>query len=309
MKHSRVVIVASLVLVVAVTASARMAIISDYLSFPVLLKWDEERSASGFYYRTGSNMYFVTAKHVLFDPQNGKLRGDQATLVSYAPGLDNDPKKIIRSISFGELMKDNRIETHPKHDVCVVRFAQMGKKDDGSLYFVYSGRFFRDVEGQHSVIGIAEPNTKRYKDVLISNEVYIFGYPRSIGIKQMPQIDYDMPLLRRGIVAGKNSGPGTIIIDCPVYYGNSGGPVCEVESEGLETRFRIIGLVSQFVPFVEQWENKTHHYVNVEMSNSGYSIVSPIDAMFDLIEKQEGAEQGESTVPSEAAQGAASDVR
>ena len=99
-----------------------------------------------------------------------------------------------------------------------------------------------------------------------------------------------MPLLRRGIVAGKNQAAQTIIVDCPAYYGNSGGPVCHVELDGMRTEFTIIGIVSQFVPFVEQWENKTHRYSNMELSNSGYSIITPIDAMFDLIKKYEKAE-------------------
>ena len=31
-------------------------------------------------------------------------------------------------------------------------------------------------------------NTKSYKDVLIGNDVYISGFPSSIGIKKIPQI-------------------------------------------------------------------------------------------------------------------------
>jgi hypothetical protein len=46
----------------------------------------------------------------------------------------------------------------------------------------------------------------------------------------------------------------------------------------------VIGVISQFVPFAEVWDNKTHGYQNVEISNSGYSIATPIDFVIMLIE-------------------------
>jgi hypothetical protein len=59
------------------------------------------------------------------------------------------------------------------------------------------------------------------------------------------------PLLRRGIIAGKNEKVGTLILDLAVYPGNSGGPVVEVETVRSEKKFRVIGIMSQFVPIDE----------------------------------------------------------
>ncbi|MFH1957725.1 MAG: trypsin-like peptidase domain-containing protein [bacterium] len=282
---------ASLVALFLIAASslaiARIAVIPEYLSFPVLIKFSETSSASALYFKTESNAYLVTAKHVLYDLQSMTLQQSEADLVSYVDVATN-PKKIVRRIFLGELEKDGRILFHPKHDLVVVRFGDVLK--DSPAQIVFENRMFKNVEGESPLMCVMEPNTLRYDDVGISNEVYLFGYPRSIGLKQIPQIDYDMPLLRRGIVAGKNEATQTIVVDCPAYYGNSGGPVCQVEQEGLTTKYTIIGIVSQFVPFVEQWENKTHHYTNSEISNSGYSVVTPIDAMFELIERIEKAE-------------------
>jgi hypothetical protein len=99
-------------------------------------------------------------------------------------------------------------------------------------------------------------------------------------------------LLRKGIIAGKNPSRRTIILDCPSYYGNSGGPVVQAERLGLgKTEFKIIGIVSQFVPFKETWVNVTHKMSHWEISNSGYTVVMPIDLVLDLIREHEAAEQ------------------
>jgi len=45
---------------------------------------------------------------------------------------------------------------------------------------------------------------QKFNDVLIANDAYIIGYPTSIGKKNYPQIDYKRPLVRKGVIAGKN---------------------------------------------------------------------------------------------------------
>lgn len=118
---------------------------------------------------------------------------------------------------------------------------------------------------------------------MVANEVFIFGYPVSLGLKNIPQIDFTKPLLRKGIVAGKNDTLRTLVLDCPVYWGNSGGPVLEVETVGVATkRFTIVGVVSAFVPLVETWRNETQGYQNIDVSNSGYSVASPLDPVMAL---------------------------
>src|SRR5438552_267375 len=79
-------------------------------------------------------------------------------------------------------------------------------------------------------IGMADKtDLKTYAHVLTANDVFVFGYPSSIGLKNIPQIDYDRPLLIKGIVAGKNAKANTIVLQGFVYPGNSGGPVLQVQ--------------------------------------------------------------------------------
>jgi hypothetical protein len=110
------------------------------------------------------------------------------------------------------------------------------------------------------IVGVPQDLIKRFDDVLVSNRVLIFGYPSSIGlrhggppgqratmdtIKDLAQLDYARPLLRSGIVAGKNQARRTLVIDCPSYWGNSGGPVLEIEqADALTWNFRVMGVVT-----------------------------------------------------------------
>jgi hypothetical protein len=48
---------------------------------------------------------------------------------------------------------------------------------------------------------------------------------------------------------------------------------------------RVIGIIIQFVPFVEKWINPQFNLANIEFENSGYTIVVPMDAVYSLIEQ------------------------
>jgi hypothetical protein len=44
--------------------------------------------------------------------------------------------------------------------------------------------------------------------------------------------------------------------------------------------FRIIGVTTQLIPFY--WENKMYPTTNVDISNSGYGVVEPIEFVTSL---------------------------
>ena len=108
------------------------------------------------------------------------------------------------------------------------------------------------------------------------------GYPRSIGLEYSPQFDYDQPLLRNGIVAGTYPERGTIILDGPVYYGNSGGPVVDVVLVTPSVaKVSLIGVITEFIPF----ENKHYRMDDKNsISNSGYSVCVCMDVFAKLLQ-------------------------
>ena len=273
-------------------AQGHRAIPDDNLAYPVLLMIKEsgngEKFASGFYVNSGKYIYLATAKHIFFKKSASSyiLSATNATCISY-PSDPNDTGRIELELDLQELHKNNLIVHHRIHDAAIVRIADLVPQDDGGPYKMsFVGGVKKHLSTKSGLVGLDILNTRSFDKVLISNDVFLFGYPTSIGIKETAQIDPQRPLLRKGIIAGKNAPKKTIIIDCPTYFGNSGGPVMMVEKVSLtKTEFPIIGLVSEFVPFKETWVNITHKISHWEISNSGYSVVTPIDAVIELLPK------------------------
>jgi len=130
------------------------------------------------------------------------------------------------------------------------------------------------------LLGVALDTIKTFDQVLVGNEVMLFGYPVFLALQPLQQLDPTRPLLRKGIVAGINPEKKSIILDCPVYFGNSGGPALENDTNGFVVNFKIIGVVNQHVPFIQTGGSQT--FAMQFASNSGYSIVTPMDFVLEL---------------------------
>jgi hypothetical protein len=122
-----------------------------------------------------------------------------------------------------------------------------------------------------------------FENVGISNTVYLFGYPSSLGMQA--QLDKSRPLLRHGIVAGKTEN-GRIVIDCPVYFGTSGGLVVEkIKNDLSQSQYNGIGIAVEMIPFVEElWSRQFRVQTGSRYENSGYALVEPMDRIFELID-------------------------
>jgi hypothetical protein len=136
-------------------------------------------------------------------------------------------------------------------------------------------------EGNKNIISVDSEATRLLADIKIGNDIYLLGYPMSLALKDEKLFDYTKPLLRKGIVAGKYVNQNTFIIDCPSYFGNSGGPIIEL---GEDNYYRTIGLVSRYIPYVVEWKNTREHISNKEFTNSGFTVCVPMDAVFNLID-------------------------
>jgi hypothetical protein len=186
------------------------------------------------------------------------------------------------------LSQAGAIKGHPSADVAVVRIADFVKSDADKdrpgtqTMQPLPGASIRTM-APSGFLGVAVKATRKYEDVLVANDVLLFGYPTSLGIQEVPQLDPMRPLLRRGIVAGLNPSSKSIVVDCPSYPGNSGGPVVEADRTAFAATFNIIGVVREFVPFAEKSVNYPINYQNVTISNSGYTMVTPMDFVLELV--------------------------
>ena len=73
------VIILIMLLFVPAKSEAKSYLDPSILDAAALLVFDTGGSGSGVYLSTGNTLYFITAKHVLYD-EKGKLRGKQITL-------------------------------------------------------------------------------------------------------------------------------------------------------------------------------------------------------------------------------------
>jgi hypothetical protein len=261
---------------------------------------------TGFFLNAVSAVYLITARHVLFneavrlDPnQSRPLQCKRAELLSYSKNPKEQQLNHF-SVDLQALYQAGKIKGHSSHDVAVVQIARIVTANPASAPSVpatapqpANGSEAQSIEmipgvvlspsAPSGILGVSWDTVEKFDQVLTANDVYILGFPGSIGLQQAPQIDYSTPLLRKGIVAGTNSTKRTIVLDCLTFHGNSGGPVLEAIHQGLQIKFRVIGVVSQYVPVAETWVNTTQSYFNMQLYNSGYSIAEPMDFVLELV--------------------------
>ena len=242
---------------------------------------------SGCCLQLSNSVYLITAKHVLFSEPEGTnapaLLASIAAIKLYSyVGTSNVSERVF-AINLAQLLAAGEIRVSTNRDIALVRVENCESNDLNLATFLPG---VMAVTHDTGLVVHGEKFACRMAEIDVGADVYMFGYPVSLTGPISAIFDPSEPLLRKGIVAGMNTGKRTIIIDCPSYFGNSGGPVIQVDHpEFTVTRFRIIGLVSAFVPFQEEWENKTMRYSHVLKSNSGYTVVEPIDIALDLVWK------------------------
>lgn len=233
----------------------------------------------------GYNIYLVTAWHVLFNHKisTNRLNTQKITLITY-PRATQSNELIKVHIDLQRLLADRNILTDRDNDIAIVPL----------LREVTNGVGFRQNKG----VKIEHLNTKKnltfaednllmpFKDVPLASDIYMFGYPQLLNNR----INRNKPLIIKGNVAAKNDKDKTIIVYCPAYGGNSGGPVIGVRQiNALTTHYSIIGFVREFVGYEAQGRIITNgapiagDIYPVVLGNSGYAVIGSIDGIFDLI--------------------------
>jgi len=229
---------------------------------------------TGFFVSDSAFLYLVTAGHVL---SNINYYSDTLLILSY-PRNPSETKADTIKVILSTFKKENRILYHNNYDVVLLPFGKNVKVTfSGVTYFDGVYRYGNISSINHFPI----KEFKKFSEINIADECYLFGYPVSVGDPRDPQFIYSRPLVRKGIIAGKNLIKNTLIIDCPVFQGNSGGPVSVVQGLNLY----LVGLTIQFIPFLDEWENrKFKGLYNTEVENSGLGVVIPVDYILELIE-------------------------
>jgi len=263
----------------------------DNLYYSVLLSLDEGKSyGSGFRMKYKNHNYLVTARHVLFT-ENQNLRAKR--LIMTCQNANNIDEPMILGIDLEKAF----CKYDKTNDVAIIKLGEFKKlyeketplKTDKTKHKRPSVLIGESCLSEISIpknlriVSLDKEATRGIHKIRIGNDVFLMGYPTSLGMKRNDDFDSSKPLLRKGIIAGVYNTKNTFIIDCPTYFGNSGGPIVEY---GEDDFYRIIGIVSKYIPFVTKWHSSREQITNTELTNSGYTVCVPIQAAFDLIDKQ-----------------------
>ncbi|MFC1730082.1 trypsin-like peptidase domain-containing protein [candidate division KSB1 bacterium] len=258
-----------------------------FIKSPVFIE-HEKGYGTGFFIQDSMFTYFVTAKHNLAefrpDEENEENRYRLLTKKIKLTTYRDDPvvtEKNTMYVDILEAFDSKLILFHKNQDLVVIVMGQVEKLQMGGSRTNYFPFITKDKSSW--IFTIHYSLFQPYDDVRIGDEIFIFGYPTSLGIIQSPQFDYERPLLRKGIVAGKYDEEKTLIIDCPSYPGNSGGPVILRNIRQDRIDYYLVGVVVEFIPYEEKWINTRSRLTNTDRFNSGYSVAVSINSIIELI--------------------------
>jgi V8-like Glu-specific endopeptidase len=250
---------------------------------------------TGFYMVMGTNVFLVTAAHVIFaspDPNDTTLISSTIGLLSYDTN-ENARLSNTFTINLSQYQKEGRIKRYPTHDVAVL---YAGTSEPPYRNVAWSAISGHQSSATHTW-GTNECTL--FSNVPDGSQTITLGYPAellkpdAIQLQSLEKawaeadIDFDYPLIRPGSVAQKSLSKGKIILNSDVYGGNSGGPVLIVQHPSLGvTDYRIVGLVTKFVPVLTRDEPRIGLTNTVEVY-SGYSVAEPIDYAIELMRQFE----------------------
>jgi len=235
-----------------------MPITTDNFSFSTFLSVDfGDSSGSGFRFNHGGEDYLITARHVVYNKE--ALLSDLWIKSRNYFGDETDGYSAKISLSTENVL------TFDDLDIVVIKLAP---------------QFNYEIESVGTGISISSiEDTGNFDTILIGANIFLVGFPSSLTIDDF--YDVDRPLLRTGIVAGKNMRNNTFVVDSVAYYGVSGGPILQID---IERNIKIIGIVSRFVPFITEWRNKHESSISrQDFFNSGYAVCLPLDRVIERI--------------------------
>lgn len=283
---ARSVLTLAFVLMVINCAIAKRMIPDDNLAYPVLITLKSRGttlgSGSGIYLTADDRFYLVTARHVLAaglpDPKTGKIAVPDLVieLLSYSKDLPT-PQRNVLSLDFKTPQDNGDVKAHQSRDVAVVQVGTTAKQDDGSIKTVFLAGVTPLETSGTGVVSAGIDGVRTFDQVLVGNDAILYGYPASLGLPNSPQFDPLRPLLRKALIAGEDPQKRSIIIDGPVYRGNSGGPVFEIDPEFPITHFYLVGVLTEFIPLTESTPDF------MMLLNSGYSVAEPMDFVLELV--------------------------
>jgi hypothetical protein len=235
-------------------------------------------AGTGFFVRDSISWYLVTAKHLVLDAKSGKLLAEKYNVLAWSQDLSRDERSNV-SLRIKTALDSGKVFYNTKDDVVAI---ELGKVKNGKEYSFNS--YASLVSG--SKAGIIKPVAigvgEEFKNIHLGDAVLLFGYPTALGLKPMPQFDYDKPMVRSGIIGGKFEERHNLVIDCPVFAGNCGSPVLRKADGKMKLVGILVSNIPSFDPNLEANGGKRTEE-SIYQNNSGYGLVVPMDVVGELV--------------------------
>ncbi len=260
------------------------------LANAVSINYNNNLVGSGLIYEKDSLIYLITAAHVIFqvdtlDNITDNIRFDKIQIVSYSSN-DYNVKKSVFEI---KLHGNNSLKRHKRKDVCILKIGKIQKVISKISNYVYTHENVRIIESNGIVNAFNNDLITKFEHIEQGRDVRVIGYPKHLDFVKRNGLrlyEFEYPLLQSGVISGVSKSLGNIIVNAPIFYGNSGGAVL-YKTEGVKSKngksifyetYTLIGIATDFIPFILNINDR------VDISNSGYSVVVPIHFAIEMLD-------------------------
>jgi hypothetical protein len=225
-------------------------------------------------------LYIATAAHVLITNTDKPQITDSITVTGYRENVDLDSTYKFK-ISITDCLKSGNLLIDQKNDILIIRFAKL--LNMGTYQALQYPTFVTKLTKETKIESWPIFMSISIEEIIPGSDLFVIGFPQSLGLQG--NFDMNRPLMRKGIVAGKDLKLNRIIGDGAVYFGNSGGIAVAIHLKDNKFETRLAGLVSQYIPFDESLFDRRGIQRSIDYRNSGYSVIIPSNSILELIKR------------------------
>lgn len=223
-------------------ADTNLSSSSDTLPYPVfLILSDQGNYGSGFYLQTETAVFLVTARHVIFNAPQGTILGNNMICTSSSADPVNTKEKFRLELDLSILERSKSIRHHSHHDIAVIK---IGGVDNGRLTLLDGVKRIDSTKGEPSRILWT---AIRPGGVLRAGQAAVLsGYPTSRRISEAEGVPITLiPEPRTGALVEINQEKRELTVDTPMYKGDSGSPLFQLENLNGEQTIILVGIAIQ----------------------------------------------------------------
>ena len=170
--------------------------INEFIENVVLIQSkDKVHSGSGFLYHTGSNLYLLTAKHVLVDQENNLLY-DEIIFYSYPHDAQKE-QAVEYTVNLKNAFLNKKARYGITYDIIAI---QIGDTPQNLVKYF---DFVKKTNTTNTInIFSLDECILSLDSVDIGDNVFMIGYPKSLEVTQFNNFNFNRPIARKGIISG-----------------------------------------------------------------------------------------------------------